>query len=892
MTRVTDFEAELRKRSAPRFATWHRIDLHNHTPSSFDYNYRGSDVEELVSQQIARHDLSIVMFTDHEQLPDHAFIERVSGRTRRLILRGVELNVFVDAFDKAEGKVEKDLFYHLLVGFDPDGQYPPDYWLSEIYRHCGVTERATGARTIKGITSAPERLAEVLSSANAIIIPAHLHSSKDLSRTRSIDDIYADPTFLQHARAVFTALEVTSPKTATFFDGQHAETGNLRKGCVRSSDSHEPAILGSRYSYAQMERVSYAELKAALELPIRLSVTQPDAPGSYIVGMHIVGAFFPELWLSFSPHCNMLIAVKGSGKTSVLECLRFALGAEVPASRSETVSRHLSAILGPSGTVRVLMKRDDGARLLVERSLGDRAFMVTFEDGRQERLSSPDGLLFPAQILGWHEIEQAATDANVRRVYMDTIAGRAQIRTIEEDATAIASRIRDKHAYTSQRYTIYRDLQRQVSRLLELRRGLQHLTDASLIELRDQYQRATEQREAVSRLIQSLVTREESSSRALKQHAIDANGLPSGGSPLEPLLGKVRGTLLQMEKDVEVRASDIRAVIAGGRDALADQQKEVETAYQVFLADYTKRLSALTPEQQRLLETHREVLEQTKALGSLESELSALKQELLKLLGELTELCDRLSQRLDERTRIRQEAVARLNSALLSYGVRLTILPQQASGEFAELSSRYSSGARALNELRAKLPDRLAHLCLRKAYGALSSSLETDYGSLLFETSELSYLLSTYENDDLRIELKVGKAGQEYSPIDQLSAGQRCTAVFPMLLRIPGGPLIIDQPEDNLDNRHIASSIAPALVEDKRRRQLVFTSHNANLVVLSDAESIVMFESDGATGRLEQQGFFAGRDSIIAAHVMDVLDGGEAALKLRALKYGLSRPGN
>jgi hypothetical protein len=54
----------------------------------------------------------------------------------------------------------------------------------------------------------------------------------------------------------------------------------------------------------------------------------------------------------------------------------------------------------------------------------------------------------------------------------------------------------------------------------------------------------------------------------------------------------------------------------------------------------------------------------------------------------------------------------------------------------------------------------------------------------VFESAELSYLLTAYENDDLRIELKVGKAGQEYSPIDQLSAGQRCTAVFPMLLRM------------------------------------------------------------------------------------------------------------
>ena len=71
---------------------------------------------------------------------------------------------------------------------------------------------------------------------------------------------------------------------------------------------------------------------------------------------------------------------------------------------------------------------------------------------------------------------------------------------------------------------------------------------------------------------------------------------------------------------------------------------------------------------------------------------------------------------------------------------------------------------------------------------------------------------------------------------------------FPLLLKLQEGPLVVDQPEDNLDNRHIADTIAPALLEDKRGRQIAFTSHNANLVVLTDAEQIALFDSDGSTG--------------------------------------------
>ena len=124
--------------------------------------------------------------------------------------------------------------------------------------------------------------------------------------------------------------------------------------------------------------------------------------------------------------------------------------------------------------------------------------------------------------------------------------------------------------------------------------------------------------------------------------------------------------------------------------------------------------------------------------------------------------------------------------------------------------------------------------------------------------------------------------------IDELFAGQRCTAVFPLLLMLQEGPLIMDQPEDNLDNRHIAESVAPSLLNDKSTRQIAFTSHNANLVVLADAEQIVVFEGSGSTGVVDARGFLCTSQSAITPKVIAILDGGETALKLRYQKYGVS----
>jgi hypothetical protein len=145
-------------------------------------------------------------------------------------------------------------------------------------------------------------------------------------------------------------------------------------------------------------------------LPFRCSLNAPAVPANYIVGVHVQGQFISDLWLSFSPHCNALIGVKGSGKTSLLESLRFVLGADVPESKTQVVNDHLNAILGAGGKVTALVRRADGTKLLVERSFADKAFVVTFDDDRIERFTHAESLQFPSYILGWHEIEQAATD--------------------------------------------------------------------------------------------------------------------------------------------------------------------------------------------------------------------------------------------------------------------------------------------------------------------------------------------------------------------------------------------------------------------------------------------------------------------------------------------------
>ena len=125
--------------------------------------------------------------------------------------------------------------------------------------------------------------------------------------------------------------------------------------------------------------------------------------------------------------------------------------------------------------------------------------------------------------------------------------------------------------------------------------------------------------------------------------------------------------------------------------------------------------------------------------------------------------------------------------------------------------------------------------------------------------------------------------GREIS-FEKASEGQRAAALLFMLLEQPGGPLIIDQPEGDLDNRIIAE-LTDKLHEAKQNRQLIFASHNANIVVNGSAELVGNLDLK-ENGNRE----FAYTGAIdkpeICKVITSIMEGGERAFKDRQDKYG------
>lgn len=145
-------------------------------------------------------------------------------------------------------------------------------------------------------------------------------------------------------------------------------------------------------------------------------------------------------------------------------------------------------------------------------------------------------------------------------------------------------------------------------------------------------------------------------------------------------------------------------------------------------------------------------------------------------------------------------------------------------------------------------------------------------------------LCALRNEDKYDIELKIGE-GNDYRELGRLSGGAQVSVLLSLVLETDdSSPLIVDQPEDELDKAFLFETLLPALRRLKGKRQVIFATHDANIVVNGDADQVIFLEADHEFGRAVHQGTIeqaAVRDAIVR-----ILDGGEDAFTLRQAKYG------
>lgn len=143
-------------------------------------------------------------------------------------------------------------------------------------------------------------------------------------------------------------------------------------------------------------------------------------------------------------------------------------------------------------------------------------------------------------------------------------------------------------------------------------------------------------------------------------------------------------------------------------------------------------------------------------------------------------------------------------------------------------------------------------------------------------------MIAFIPDDDLIVSYRPEKA-KKFIPLSNASAGQKTTTILTFLLAYGNQPLLLDQPEDDLDNRLVYDLIVARLKVAKSKRQIIVVTHNANIPVNGDSEYIISMDSETDIIQVNQTGTMD--DESIRQEICDVMEGTKDAFEMRAKKY-------
>jgi hypothetical protein len=320
------------------------------------------------------------------------------------------------------------------------------------------------------------------------------------------------------------------------------------------------------------------------------------------------------------------------------------------------------------------------------------------------------------------------------------------------------------------------------------------------------------------------------------------------------------------------------------------KQKEAEQVYQKTLRDlkaeghdaakfvtYRSQLERLKPKEDELQMRNKTLAQRRKDRGELLSQWDTVKA---KDFRELQNAARKVSKRLKDLVRVSVRPSASLDELE-------RVLREHCPGNISQALERLRSQDFVnLTELGAAISEGAPVLI--KNYGfsqAAAERIAQGGAKLALEVEECEV------QPEAVLELNIGtETVQTWKEVDQLSTGQKATAVLLLLLLESDSPLIVDQPEDDLDNRFIAECIVPTMRDEKRKRQFIFSTHNANIPVLGDAEQIVGLTpvmDDGIERATILEELCGSIDTPKVKELVKVLlEGGQEAFEFRKQKYG------
>jgi len=942
------------------YARFHKCDLHLHSPADPSWREGASRVHPGTSQTEKKEKarqfieacleagLEVIAVVDHNfaPTPEHSLLPLLRQANEEIAERSGQTPVVVFPGFEIECRVGRG--GHVVCLFSPDAG-PAE--VNDAAAKLLPRDRFRGGNPCPSERSLQEILNVVQEEFDGLVIAAHPERDKGLLDRGTAEHWWREQEYVLpglYAAELHKAPGDLDPNSflGRVISNREPGYGRARPlGYVLVSDckrlfpvADDPCNHpGCRFTWLKMSRPSIEGLRQAFlasESHIRYSRGSPDVAFSYPIITHVKarGGFLEIAELRFSPNLNCVIGGKGAGKSALFDAIRAATGhlaEEIPAKVRQDINDRLDSTAGEA-QIEVGVRTPAGDFEL-KLCWGREPRTVVFDGSGAERHDVDVGALLPSKFLSQGEIDALAREAPQARKLFDQFLLDDLRRLEQEGAKALAEvetldvevgRLRE---LAGQKGRVRTEMDAVHGRLLALREVEQEVCSWETIQQVDGTLRAAaELGQKAAEVLGGTLQEIRSLTQQSKQLSPPGTGGVSAGreaSIADRLLAAARCALSLVENQVRGAKGGLVRRLVGPESrfhrSLADEWGPVVGTAREQYEELKGKLRAkgLAPDQYESLRKQLGSKElELKAIGEAEEQLDALVRQRKSKVGALQQLWAR-------QTELRRRKAAELSEKLEGV-VGIDVLHQKDWDAFARKLDQMG-----LWRDRRRLSDddlkELLEYLTRESPSDEPLSAAFCQGMRQLHRDGIGLIASLWGAEDRKaIVLKdwfpervlervetvsvpdkvtitvFDSRGDELGDLSHVSAGQRGFAVLSLLLAEGDGPLVVDTPEEGLDNEGLYGLLVPVLRQKKETRQILVISHNANIPVNADAELIVALEARpddagvvrGAVKRSDElsgQGPVVGaldRDEVVQA-VVDIMEGSRDAFDRRRAKY-------
>lgn len=868
----------------PCGAEWVRVDFHLHTKADKEFEYSGDEnfYNSAYVDALATAEIRLGVITNHNKFDFEEFKSlRTTARKKKIgLLPGVELSL-------SDGRAG----IHVLIMFSDawmdSGKDYINSFIASMFpgKTKGEYEHENGCSE-KTLLQMIEML-DGLSRGDYFLVFAHVEESKGLWqelgmgklaawKDKRCDSLRNRTLGFQKVRSYNKLNEADKPCR---IKAQNA-LGDWYPAEVEGSDPKAIDKIGKgNPCYLKLGELSFEAAKFALfDHAHRVRSTLPEPRQAVLLRqVRFAGGALDGNTVPFSPSLNCLIGPRGNGKSAVIECLRHALGfREVSDERYK--SGLVERMLSPAGKVVVEAVDEFGREVRIERERTGQP--AVYLDGVYRDIS-PGSILKDILYFGQKDLStrsESFDESFLDKLLADRLNPKPQEEAALVEGVRQAARQLKETLEATEKITVLQKEKNELDAQLQVFAGKgvdKKLADMTLFD---------GDRLAVVSWQQAL--------KELMTNLKESADWDEADAAF-PVLKSKRS---------EPIAADLNAAKVKSDQAKAGAQAALQTLWEAFTS-VGKALQKLAPVQE---EMKLEVAELQKTLNEPQLDLEMFRKkktrldQLVKLLAAgaqrakteqaardlLGAAVHKLHDFWHERFGEREAEVRRLEGEL-PQEIRLQTAfkgKRRAFGEFLRSKFRGSDlqaasyetmedafvDGRELYQSRADLEPQLSENAAVKVRSVLLDHL-ADF--LSFRTPDETVILFQQNS----------KAAPK--PLGDYSLGQRATVILHILMHLQRHPVIlIDQPEDDLDNETLYSHFIKQLVDRKDLTQFVFATHNPNIPVLGDAEQAIVCRKEGEVFSFDHGSIDAKE---IQQRIVTVMEGGEDAFRRRKEIYQL-----